>query len=165
MKLPRPAAKKARIEIIPMIDAIFFLLVFFMFSSLSMVKMNALGVTLPRTPDDQTDAAVASSSGRLSRSGPATPRRLMVTVDSAGAYAVNRNRTDAARLAVTLQEQLGASADAVVVVSVDPSLSTQHLIAVIDALGDVRLPSGKPPTVLIATDPVTDDGDAEEAAP
>ena len=36
MRLQRKAFKKARIEIIPMIDTIFFLLVFFMISTLSM---------------------------------------------------------------------------------------------------------------------------------
>ena len=41
MKLPM---RKARIEIIPMIDTIFFLLVFFMFTSLSMVQMKGMGV-------------------------------------------------------------------------------------------------------------------------
>ena len=35
MRLTRPEPKKARIEIIPMIDTIFFLLVFFMLTSLA----------------------------------------------------------------------------------------------------------------------------------
>ena len=39
--------KKARIEIIPMIDTIFFLLVFFMIESLSMVQMQSRRVSLP----------------------------------------------------------------------------------------------------------------------
>ena len=36
MRIQRRSIKKARIEIIPMIDTIFFLLVFFMISTLSM---------------------------------------------------------------------------------------------------------------------------------
>ena len=36
MRIPRPTRKKARIEIIPMIDTMFFLLVFFMVATLSM---------------------------------------------------------------------------------------------------------------------------------
>ena len=48
MKIPPPEFRKARIEIIPMIDTIFFLLVFFMFSTLSMVKMKGLDVSAPR---------------------------------------------------------------------------------------------------------------------
>jgi biopolymer transport protein ExbD len=41
--------KKARIEIIPMIDVIFFLLVFFMVESLAMTKINSMPVALPKT--------------------------------------------------------------------------------------------------------------------
>lgn len=38
------------IMIIPMIDIMFFLLVFFMMTSLSMVDLHSLGVQLPRRP-------------------------------------------------------------------------------------------------------------------
>lgn len=47
MRIPRKAAEKARIEIIPMIDVIFFLLVFFMVSTLSMTINRGLPVNLP----------------------------------------------------------------------------------------------------------------------
>lgn len=49
MKLRRRPVKKARIEIIPMIDVIFFLLVFFMVSSLAMTRVNSIHVALPKT--------------------------------------------------------------------------------------------------------------------
>jgi biopolymer transport protein ExbD len=48
MKLPRKPRKKARIEIIPMIDTMFFLLVFFMVATLSMTIQRGLRVNLPR---------------------------------------------------------------------------------------------------------------------
>ena len=47
MKLPRKTRKKARIEIIPMIDTMFFLLVFFMVATLSMTMQRGLQVNLP----------------------------------------------------------------------------------------------------------------------
>jgi biopolymer transport protein ExbD len=47
MKMRRKEQRKARIEIIPMIDTIFFLLVFFMLSSLSMTNLFTVPVTLP----------------------------------------------------------------------------------------------------------------------
>ena len=47
MRLPAFEHKRARIEIVPMIDTIFFLLVFFMLSSLALTKMNGLPVNLP----------------------------------------------------------------------------------------------------------------------
>jgi biopolymer transport protein ExbD len=47
MRIQRQEMKKARIEIIPMIDTIFFLLVFFMVTSLSMVQWSTHKVNLP----------------------------------------------------------------------------------------------------------------------
>lgn len=52
MKINQRPIKKARIEIIPMIDVIFFLLVFFMISSLAMTRINSLPVSLPKTSTD-----------------------------------------------------------------------------------------------------------------
>jgi biopolymer transport protein ExbD len=48
MTIPSPRARKrARIEIIPLIDVIFFLLATFMMVSLSMVKNKGISVNLP----------------------------------------------------------------------------------------------------------------------
>lgn len=48
MNLPRPAAKrKARIEIIPLIDIMFFLLACFMLVSLQMIQMHGVKINLP----------------------------------------------------------------------------------------------------------------------
>ncbi len=47
MKIQPTAAKKARIEIIPMIDTMFFLLVFFMMATLTMSIQRGLPVNLP----------------------------------------------------------------------------------------------------------------------
>jgi biopolymer transport protein ExbD len=49
MKLKRSRGyRKGRIEIIPMIDVMFFLLVTFMLASLAMQSLNAIGVNLPK---------------------------------------------------------------------------------------------------------------------
>ncbi|MBV9850954.1 MAG: biopolymer transporter ExbD [Armatimonadetes bacterium] len=53
----RRELKRTRIEIIPMIDTIFFLLVFFMLSSLALVKLNGLPVNLPKAATAQTRQA------------------------------------------------------------------------------------------------------------
>lgn len=47
MRLPASAKKKPRIEIIPMIDTMFFLLVFFMIATLSMTMQHGMPVNLP----------------------------------------------------------------------------------------------------------------------
>ena len=53
MRLARAVPEKARIEIIPMIDVIFFLLVFFMISTLSMTVNRGLPVNLPSAATSQ----------------------------------------------------------------------------------------------------------------
>ena len=55
MRIARKAPEKARIEIIPMIDVIFFLLVFFMISTLSMTINRGLPVNLPAAATSQKD--------------------------------------------------------------------------------------------------------------
>ncbi|CUH97223.1 hypothetical protein P22_3350 [Propionispora sp. 2/2-37] len=55
MKITRQPMKKARIEIIPMIDTMFFLLVFFMLASLSMIQQHGLPVNLPHAASGQDE--------------------------------------------------------------------------------------------------------------
>jgi len=55
MRVPRKEAEKARIEVVPMIDIIFFLLVFFMISTLSMTMNRGLPVNLPKAASSQRD--------------------------------------------------------------------------------------------------------------
>jgi len=55
MRVPRRVPEKARIEIIPMIDVIFFLLVFFMISTLSMTINRGLPVNLPTAATAQKE--------------------------------------------------------------------------------------------------------------
>jgi biopolymer transport protein ExbD len=55
MRVPRREAEKARIEVIPMIDLVFFLLVFFMISTLSMTINRGVPVNLPKAASAQKD--------------------------------------------------------------------------------------------------------------
>ncbi len=55
MKINRRARKKARIEIIPMIDTMFFLLVFFMVATLSMTMQRGIPVNLPHAATAQDE--------------------------------------------------------------------------------------------------------------
>ena len=65
MRLPAAVKKKARIEIIPMIDTMFFLLVFFMIATLSMTLQKGMPVNLPTassTTDDLPEQVTLSIS-------------------------------------------------------------------------------------------------------
>ncbi|HJR03905.1 MAG TPA: biopolymer transporter ExbD, partial [Methylomirabilota bacterium] len=67
MKLRRRPLRKARIEIIPMIDTVFFLLVFFVMASLAMTARGGIPVNLPRAA--RAEAARVLVSVSISREG------------------------------------------------------------------------------------------------
>ncbi len=129
--------KKARIEIIPMIDTIFFLLVFFMFTSLSMVKMNGMDVSLPQSS---------------ANSGPPPPQ-VMITVNSAGNFFLNTTPVEQSQLQDEMQKRLDAKPDTVFIVNVDKTRPTQNIIDVMDAVNSVKIPGhpNDPVGVMIAT--------------
>ncbi len=142
--------KKARIEIIPMIDTIFFLLVFFMFTSLSMVKMNGMDVSLPKdsnSPDQKP------------------PPQVVVTVDRAGGFFLNTDKVDPAQLQTQMQDKLNAKPDTVFIVNVDKQRPTQNIIDVMDAVNSIHIPDrpNDPVGVMIATEPINSSGQAATA--
>jgi biopolymer transport protein ExbD len=74
--------KKARIEIIPMIDTIFFLLVFFMISTLSMSRFTGVQVNLPKAasgsqPPTETVVVSLTKDNQLFLNKTAVPRELL----------------------------------------------------------------------------------------
>ena len=135
MKIAKPQMRKARIEIIPMIDAIFFLLVFFMMSSLSMVKMKGMGVSLPRN---------ATAESR-------PPPRLIVSVYKDGDWYLGLQKIEPSTLQGLLQSRVTADPESVVVVNVDKQQSVQTLVNVMDAVNSVKKPDGDAAAVMIST--------------
>jgi biopolymer transport protein ExbD len=100
MKLRRGRAyRRGRIEIIPMIDVMFFLLVTFMLASLSMQSLNSITVNLP-----QGDAP------NLEHKEPVT---LTITKDSK--IFLDKTPTTLSSMAFALKAMLGEHAPGVVV--------------------------------------------------
>lgn len=91
--------RKGRIEIIPMIDVMFFLLATFMLASLSMQNLNALAVNLPKGHADHLAAA--------------TPVTLTLTRDSQ--IQINKTPVTLATLATVLKPLLGTNQTDVIV--------------------------------------------------
>jgi biopolymer transport protein ExbD len=105
MKLPRSRSyRHGRIEIIPMIDVMFFLLVTFMLASLSMQSLNSITVNLPQ-----------GNAQNLQHEEPVT---LTITKDSQ--IFINKTPTTLANMAFTLKSMLNR-ADPGVVVNADSS--------------------------------------------
>src|SRR5579872_6001056 len=112
----RRELKRTRIEIIPMIDTMFFLLVFFMLSSLALTRLNGLPVNLPRASTAQKQAATD----------------LTVTIDKNQQVFVNKERISVADLAEKLVEKAGgpnADLDKVSVI-INAVLSVPHGLVV-----------------------------------
>ena len=150
MKFPPREVKKPRVEIIPMIDTIFFLLVFFMITSLSMVKMKAMSVSLPRGVSASSPAASATDKAHL----------VILTVSDAGGYYLGVRPIQPETLGAELQARAAADPRAVVVLNVAKSQTAQTLIKLMDVVNRVRTPDGQPVTALLATEPVDKNGRA-----
>jgi len=80
MRLPTTAKKKARIEIIPMIDTMFFLLVFFMIATLSMTLQRGMPVNLP-TAKSSTEPLPEQVSLTLTEEGTLYYNKEAITFD------------------------------------------------------------------------------------
>lgn len=112
----RRELKPTRIEIIPMIDTMFFLLVFFMLSSLALTRLNGLPVNLP-----------------LASTAPKQPAAdLTITVDNNQKIYVNKESVTLTSLGEKLVQKAGGPnvdlANATVIVNAD--LSVPHGVVV-----------------------------------
>jgi biopolymer transport protein ExbD len=123
---PQRKQRKARIEIIPMIDVMMFLLVFFVLISTNVLPALGLNVALPGSaqPDPIKDE----------------PLRITITVDQGGAVYVDGQATPMAQVAAALKAKAG-SRTAKVVIAGDGSSKLQNLVDVLDQLKAAGMPA------------------------
>ena len=119
MRISRPAEEKARIELIPMIDTMAFLLVFFMIASLAMSRQAGMPVNLPRA-----HAAAPQTWG---------DRALVVTLDPEGGIFLNKVPVKLHDLQAQIQARLARQPDLVVVINADTGLRHGRVVAAMDA--------------------------------
>jgi len=116
--IPSPRSRrKARIEIIPLIDIIFFLFATFVMVSLSMVKNKGIPVNLPAAatgaPQEREHSAV-------------------VTVAKDGALFFNKQPVSSSELATALQDFAAANADPAIFINGDAEADFGSTVAVLD---------------------------------
>ncbi|HMM21811.1 MAG TPA: biopolymer transporter ExbD [Selenomonadales bacterium] len=104
--------------IIPMIDIIFFLLVFFMMNSLQTTTQRALAVQLPQ-------AALAEVPSQLP---------VIITIDSAGRIALDAKLVSLEEASLKLQAQTAANPQLAVILQADKSTPHGQVVAVMDML-------------------------------
>ena len=116
MKLKRWEPKRARIEIVPMIDTIFFLLVFFMIASLAMTTMKGMPVNLPKSSMAQDRSVV----------------KTVITVTATGKYYVDKRQVGFDEIRPLLSVKLKDNPKMVVVINCDKAQNWGRGIEVMD---------------------------------
>ncbi|MEW6306660.1 MAG: biopolymer transporter ExbD [Verrucomicrobiota bacterium] len=118
MTIPSPRAnKRARIEIIPLIDIIFFLLATFVMVSLSMVKNQGIPVNLP----------VASTSAPQDRKD-----YTSISITEHGEIYFNKEKIVPEQLVARLQQVKASSDDPKIFINGDEKAYFGHAVAVLD---------------------------------
>jgi biopolymer transport protein ExbD len=123
--IPSPRSKRhARIEIIPLIDIIFFLLATFVMVSLAMVKNNGIALNLP---------AVAT--------GTAQPRENLTTISITpdGSLFLDKQPVSLPQLTAALRELRTRGNDPHVALSGDVKSEFGSAMAVLDTLREVGI--------------------------
>jgi len=116
MKLRRFQPKKARIEIIPMIDTIFFLLVFFMIASLAMTTMKGMPVNLPKSSSAQDRPMV----------------KVVLTLTESGNYYIDKKQVSFEDIYGEIKARLAENPKLVVVINCDKKQSWSKGIELAD---------------------------------
>ena len=118
MKLGSPLPhKKARIEIVPLIDIMFFLLASFMLVSLSMIQMRGMKINMPTaatsTPEQKPDF-------------------LSVTIDVTGSIYFEKDKVTLDELLVRLKNEFTKKPDTKIYIRGDKDSTHGDVISVLD---------------------------------
>ncbi|QIF02407.1 biopolymer transporter ExbD [Roseimicrobium sp. ORNL1] len=120
MKLRSPIPqKKARLEIIPLIDIMFFLLASFMLVSLTMAKQQTIKVSLPTATTAKQDFK---------------PDMINLAVDASGNYFMDTNRMTLPELEKALFEKFKVNAETPVYISGDANARHGSMVQVLDTV-------------------------------
>lgn len=114
---------KPKLMIIPMIDIIFFLLVFFMMSMLSMVVQKSMPVNLPSSQTAKVDIQ----------------KKVPITVTSDGAVYVNDTKTNIDGMVRYLQIEQSKGTEMTIVLRADVAAQYGAFVQVLDTLKQMNI--------------------------
>jgi biopolymer transport protein ExbD len=118
MKLNLDMQRKVRIEMLPLIDIVFLLLVFFIYAMLSMAVHRGLPVVLPASSTSKVDKHLV----------------LSVTVKTDGTIYVDKEQVTLTGLAGFLEKKARSDRQPGVLLFADRNLSYQKLFRVLDQI-------------------------------
>ena len=110
--------KKPQFMIIPMIDIIFFLLVFFMMNSLQTVAQKALSVQLPQAQNASKQVQMP----------------VIITVDEVGHITMDNRPVTIDEASQVMTERMAANPNAAVILQADKRTAHGQVVAVMDML-------------------------------
>ena len=123
MKVQLNQSSKVRIELIPLIDIVFLLLVFFIYAMLSMAVHRGLPVQLPSAAASQIEKQTT----------------LSVTIKADGSTYVDKEPVPLFELAGILKAKAAGNSQTGVLLFADRSLSYQKLFRVLDQIRSTGL--------------------------
>ena len=110
--------REPRLMVIPMIDIIFFLLVFFMLNTLSMVQQNVLPVQLPKAKSADSQPM----------------KQVAVTITEDGKVQVGEKVIAPHELRAQAQQELGGDPEVIFILRADHRISHGVVMEVLDEL-------------------------------
>ena len=118
MKVNHQTVKRARIEMLPLIDIVFLLLVFFIYAMLSMAVHRGLPVVLPTSSTAKIDKHLI----------------LSITVKSGGEIYIDKEKTTLEDLKNALRHKAENRKETGILLFADKSVSYQELFRVLDQI-------------------------------
>lgn len=112
------SARRARVEIVPLIDVMFLLVAFFMVVSISMVMQKGIFVDL--SPAETTDASVEDDD------------TLVISVDPQGKFFLNKEEISPQSLTDTLARKAEIDRDTPIIINADKQARHEHVIEALD---------------------------------
>lgn len=123
MKIKQRDTRRVRIEMVPMIDCVFLLLVFFIYAMLSMAVHRGLPVNLPSSKTVKIDKKLI----------------LAVTVKADGSIFVDKEPVELERVTTVLQAKAAGQDQPGVLLFADRTLAYQSLFKVLDRIRQAGL--------------------------
>jgi len=125
MRLPEERDRPSQINILPMIDVIFVILIYFIVSSLFLTRSEGLPVNLPSAATTQLQ----------------NNAQIVVSLDEKGTLAVDKKPTDLNNLQKTVKDLIVSKKTSLVVINADKAIEHGQVVDVMDELR--QLPEAK----------------------
>jgi biopolymer transport protein ExbD len=122
MRLPDESDTPFQINIVPMIDVIFSILVFFIISTLYLTRSEGLPVNLPKAATTQA----------------LRQAQINVTINDKGGIALNREPIELSELEDAVRSLVGSSSESLVVINADERVAHGRVVSVMDRLNQVK---------------------------